>query len=107
MLDRYEFGPAEVELLVEAARTLSTVEGLEKQVRVEGSIIEGPRGGVKAHPALVELRHQRATLGRLLAQLDLPDEDAVDSPATVRARKAANSRWTQHRQRMQAQDGAG
>lgn len=99
MLDTFEFSTVEVELLVEACRTAGAVEELEKTVRTEGVTIEGSRGGVRAHPALQELRHQRVTLGKLLAQLDLPDDVAVDSPKTARAKKAAQARWRQERER--------
>ena len=93
LLDSYEFAPAEVELLVEVCRTAAAVEELESQVRSDGVVVEGARGGQRVHPALVELRQQRITFGTLLAQLELPDDEAVTSPKTARARKAAQARW--------------
>lgn len=106
MLVDYEFSGVEVEVLIEAARTLSTCEELEKVVRTEGVTVAGPRGGVAAHPALVEVRLQRQAFGRLAAQLDLPDHDGVASPTTVRAKKAADARWAQKRARDEAQEAA-
>lgn len=100
MVDVYEFSEVEYELVVEAARTVAAVDELDKLVRSEGVTVVGARGAVQAHPALVEARQQRTVLGRLLAQLDLPDEDALLSPTSARARKAAASRWDQHRRRM-------
>jgi hypothetical protein len=76
IVERYELSALEVELAVEAARTLDLVERLH----TEG----GP---------LPELRQQRLALGRLLGQLAVPPEDVVDAPTTARARKAANARW--------------
>ena len=102
MLDAYEFSSVEVEVLVEAARTLSAVEALEKQVRNDGVTVEGARGGLQAHPALVEARLQRQAFGRLVAQLDLPDDEGVLSPQSARAKKAAEARWAQVRARKAA-----
>lgn len=101
LLNRFEFSVVEVELLVEVCRTAGAVEELEKQLRADGVVVEGARGGQRVHPALTELRHQRVAFGKLLAQLDLPDDVAVDSPKTARARKAAQARWRQERERRE------
>lgn len=55
----------------------------------------GSTGQPVVHPAVAEMRQQRAVLGSLLGQLALPDEDgeAVRTPAKQRARKAARARW--------------
>jgi hypothetical protein len=44
------------------------IEALDKAVTRDGVLLDG-----KAHPALVESRLQRVTLGRLVAALRLPD----------------------------------
>ncbi len=93
----FELSEAELELLVEACRLLDTLEVLEAAVAVDGVTTVGSRGQVRVHPAVGALQSGRATLGRLLAQLDLPDEEgaSVPSPATLRARAAAEARWRQ------------
>jgi hypothetical protein len=42
-------------------------------VRSDGLVTTGSKGQVTIHPALVELRHQRAAFARLVSQLGLPD----------------------------------
>lgn len=90
----YGFADDERELLLEICRTIALVERLGTEVAALPSLIVGE----KAHPAVVELRQQRLALGRLLAQLNLPDTD-VDSPLSARGRKAASSRWAGHERR--------
>ena len=59
----------------------------------------GEEGQSRAHPLLPELRGQRALLAGLLKQMKLPDvqrgadDPAVPSATSVKARKAARSRW--------------
>lgn len=80
----FQFAAAELELLTEICRTLDLCETLEDIVRAEGATALGHKGQPTAHPAARELRQQRLALGRLLAQLDLPDEDDIPSPASIR-----------------------
>jgi len=84
----YDLSTAERELLLEAARTIDLVERLEKVIAES----PGLTIGLRAHPAVVEIRQQRLALGRLLAQLQIPPEE-LESPTTVRARRAAEVRW--------------
>ncbi len=53
------------------------------------------------HPARGELRQHRLALGKLLAQLSLPDEDdeSLPSPLQARGRNAAAKRWADHAKR--------
>jgi len=76
----FDPSPSESELLLEAARTIDLLELLAAD--------EDPR-------AIREARQQRLVLGRLLAQLQIP-ADRIDSPTSVRARHAAESRWAGH-----------
>lgn len=91
----YELEPDEVEVLVEVCRTLDQVETLQAAVDRDGLTVRGSVGQVRIHPAVSELRSSRLALGKLLAQLELPDLDgeALSSPTQARARKAARSRW--------------
>ena len=97
----FEPSSSEFELVVEVCRFLDEIEALEAGVREQGVTVEGSRGQPRPHPALGELRQHRLALGRLLAQLDFPDE-VLDSPATSRARKAAETRWSGHIKRKGA-----
>lgn len=94
----HELSMPETELLLECARTLDVVDALETAIRRDGVMVEGSQGQLRVNPAIAEVRAQRLALGRLLAQLDLPaDEGTVESAATLRGRKAAESRWSRHR----------
>jgi hypothetical protein len=79
----YELSSGEVELLTEVCRTLDIVEDLATK---------------SDSRSLAEVRAQRLALGRMLAQLAIPAE-AIESPKTLRARKAAESRWAGHQKR--------
>lgn len=91
----YTLDVAEVELLVEVCRALDECEALHAVIEEQGRTVEGSRGQVVAHPALSELRSTRLMLGRLLAQLELPDEDGGSLPTSLQARgrRAAAGRW--------------
>jgi hypothetical protein len=94
----YELDGPELELLAETCRVLDVIDVLEARVRADGASVVGSRGQVRVHPAVAELRGQRALLGRLIGQLSLPDAegDVLPSPASARARKAAETRWRLH-----------
>ena len=86
---------AELELLTEVARALDECEALHAVVEEQGRTVPGSKGQVRAHPALAELRATRLMLGRLLAQLELPNEVGSSLPSAVQARgrRAARNRW--------------
>lgn len=65
--------PAWLEVYETACSTLDTVRELEDLVRSDGLVTTGSKGQVAIHPALVELRYERAAYARLVAQLGLPD----------------------------------
>lgn len=74
----YDFTPSETELLTEVCRCLDELETM-----------------AAGDAAARDLATARATLGRLLAQLGLQDQDGdtLPAPATARARTAAARRW--------------
>jgi hypothetical protein len=57
-------------VLRQVATVADRIEQLDKLVTRDGVLVEG-----RTHPALIESRLQRVTLGRLLAVLRLPDLD--------------------------------
>ena len=94
VVDEWELRPDELQLLVEVARALDTVEMLQRQLDADGMTV-AKGDGTALHPALCELRLQRQTLARALAQLSLPNDDGtvLASPLSARGRRAAESRW--------------
>lgn len=86
---------AEIELLAEACRCLDELDALRDLVAEDGLRVVGSTGQQRVHPALAQARQTRQLLGRLLAQLELPDEEGSSLPSLVqaRARKAAQARW--------------
>ena len=77
----------------------STGSSLTARCTGAGTMIDSAAGQSVLHPAIGEARAQRIVLHRLLAALQLPDEDGavVPTTATLRARKAAQSRWAGQR----------
>lgn len=91
----FELSDVELELLRECCRLLDECESLRTSVDTEGTTVKGSTGQPRVHPALGELRQHRLALGKLLAQLALPDDvgEQLPSPVQARARRAAESRW--------------
>ncbi len=91
----YELTASEMELLAECCRLMDETEALRLVVDDQGTTVTGSAGQTRVHPALGELRQHRLAMGKLLAQLALPNEDGttVASPLQARARRAAESRW--------------
>ena len=81
-----------LEVLREACRVADLCDDLRETIDVAGLIDRGSREQERISPAVGELRRQQHLLAQLLAQLDLED-GRVESTTTVRARKAARSRW--------------
>lgn len=92
----FDLTRSELELLTEVCRVMDRLELLDVAVRADGAMVVGSAGQWVLNPALTEARGQQATLHRLIAALSLPDESAVPSTSTVRARTAAKARWAHH-----------
>ena len=61
-------------------------------------MIEGAAGQKRLNAAVTELRQGRIALGRLLGQIDMPNEQRRSmTESSRRASKAANARWASHR----------
>lgn len=91
----FQLSEVEFELLRECCRLLDECEALRASVDSEGVTVAGSAGQPRVHPALGELRQHRLALGKLLAQLALPDEEgeALASPLQARGRRGAQARW--------------
>lgn len=94
----FELTGAERHLLHEACRSLDRIDALEALVVTEGQTVIGSTGQTVLHPGIAEARQQRLVLGRLVKQLDLPEEDARPvSSASEKAAHAARERWSRGR----------
>lgn len=76
--DAFELEPHELSTLREVCRTADAIDGLQAVVDRDGVMNESPQG-VRAHPALVELRQQRLAFTKLVASLAIP-VDAAPGP---------------------------
>ena len=77
-VDVFELEEHELGLLREACRTADAIDGLQAAVDRDGVLNVSPQG-LRAHPALVELRQQRICFARLVAQLGLPTGDEASA----------------------------
>ncbi len=98
VVSTWELDRDEREVLAEACRTLDLLDGLRGVLDRDGLTVTGHAGQVRVHPAVTQINATRTLLGRLLAQLGLPSEDGEQLPsmASVRAQKAARTRWAGH-----------
>ncbi|CAN5787090.1 hypothetical protein BH18ACT2_BH18ACT2_08070 [soil metagenome] len=77
IVDRFELEEHEAALLRAAVATVDLIDVLQRDIDKRGPVVESPQG-VKANPAVVEVRQQRLVLARLLAALRLPAGDEAD-----------------------------
>src|ERR1700694_2790531 len=75
----YELSEHEIGLLLQACRTVDALDALQARLDADGPMVDSPQG-LKAHPALPELRQQRIALARLVAALGLPTGLVEDQP---------------------------
>lgn len=77
VLDEFDLAEHELALLRQAAETLDAIDRLQAALTDDDVIVSSPQGQ-KVNPCLPELRQQRTTFARLIAQLGVPlgDEDA-------------------------------
>lgn len=82
----YDLYENEFATLLEACRTKDTLADLQTILDQEGLMVDTPQGK-RAHPAMVELRQQRAVYLRLLAGLRLPvaKDEAAKNPGRGRS----------------------
>jgi hypothetical protein len=83
VLGPYDLEQHELALLIEAVRTVDLLDALDATIRRDGVLHDSPQG-LRAHPAVVEVRQQRIALARLLAALRLPAGAEGDEQASAR-----------------------
>jgi hypothetical protein len=82
----FQLDAHELELLTQAAHTCDAMAELQRQVDKDGVLVKKDfEGPLRAHPALVELRAQRAVYARLVSALRVAG-DAVERPQSTRGR---------------------
>jgi hypothetical protein len=93
--ETFDLSETELELLETCSRFLDEIDLLQEAIDRDGLTVQGAAGQTRIHPAVSELRQHRLALGRLLAQLQLPNEDGekLASPAQAKSRKANQVRW--------------
>jgi Phage terminase, small subunit len=72
-----------------ACATEDTMAELEALVKSDGLLSTGSKNQTVIHPAVIELRQQRAAFARLLVQLSLNEEDA----ARAKQGRVARKKW--------------
>lgn len=86
----------ELHSLERACRCEDDMRALEKVVDRDGPMATGSKGQAVVHPAVLECRQLRLTQLRLLSALEMEDPASTPiraTPASKRARRAAQSRW--------------
>jgi phage terminase small subunit len=91
-----ELDARDLDVLGEACAMQDTIASLEKAIKRDGEVLDGARGP-RTHPAVIELRQARVAKMRLLCAVDLSDR--VMTPASLRAKKAAEVRWDLERKK--------
>lgn len=93
----YGFDAGEEDVLLEACRTLDTIDSLAAAIERDGVMITGSQGQLVLNSAIAEQRQQQAAFARLWVALNVGSAEsatAILSATTVRARAAANARWS-------------
>jgi hypothetical protein len=88
--DAFDLDPAELALLEQACRTADELAALVDVLATVPVLVSGSTGQVQVHPLFAAVREHRRTLGRLLDEMALPDDD--DVPRTG-PRRAVDTRW--------------
>ena len=91
IVSEYDLDEHELALLVEAVRTVDLCDQLEAAVRRDGPLVDSPQG-MKAHPAVVEVRQQRIALARMLAALRMPAGEDGDQVQGRRPQRRTGAR---------------
>lgn len=90
--EKWELRPDELAVLKGACRVEDRIDTLERELEGAPLMVRGSQGQQVINPIIPELRQYEATKKSLLGALNLPDEQG-ETPRSVGARKAAQSRW--------------
>lgn len=85
-----EWNEIEVALIALARKQADAIEALELELSLSTLTVEGSTGQLRLNPIVAELRLQRESLKRTLAELRLPDAGPLKNAAKQRA---ARHRW--------------
>jgi P27 family predicted phage terminase small subunit len=97
----WELDRRELHFLERACRVEDEMRQLEKVVDQEGPTTRGSTGQLVVHPGVLESRQLKVAQLRLLSALELEDPDERSpraTPASKRARRAAQSRYGRRKQ---------
>jgi len=96
-----EFDTHETALVLEACRSVDTIDNLQAVIDADGYTTVGSMGQTVVHPAIAELRQQQQGLVRLLSSLNISaalegETGAVGMARAIssQATAAANARWS-------------
>jgi hypothetical protein len=91
----FDFEPHEIEVLLEACRTLDLIDEMAASVQANGVMLVGSQGQPVLNSAVGELRQLQAAAARLITQLNLDDVEvgALQSAKQSQARAAAQKKW--------------
>lgn len=88
-----EFDERDLAILDLARAARNDIADLEALLLEQGLTVAGSTGQSRLNPVVAELRLQRGTLARMLADLRLPDESG-QVQKSVRHQRAARARWS-------------
>lgn len=92
---KWTLRPDELRVLEDACHEADLIDDLAAAAKGADKLVKGSMGQMVINPLISELRQHRTALRTLLSSLKLPDEAGSegDSPRSVGARNAAQSRW--------------
>lgn len=90
--EEHEWTERDRVILEMAQRQANEIQALEQVLAKDGMTVRGSAGQTRLHPVVAELRLQRASLTRMLAQIPLPDETGQPMKNPTKQR-AARRRW--------------
>ena len=97
VLADYDLGPAELEVLRGALESLDRADEAAKVLKADGLVSTDRYGHPKQHPLLDVEQRCRTAFRQSVRQLGLEVDDDTQRaphPKSVRARNAANVRWS-------------
>jgi phage terminase small subunit len=92
----YRLDPGEIQLLIQACRTVDRIDAIDRTLAEEGLIVRGNRGQLpRSHPLLQTMHEAQRTLSRLIAELALPmPGEQFGRRRSPQQKAAAETRWT-------------